>query len=243
MLRAHLSALALSLLALLGTAQGGIISADFTNVATPYQVNLSAYDAYALWGTGTNGSTDANLTGGQEGLISPALYDFSNGNPTAGRGYATPPFWNYLVNGNQVYGSIHHLTDSYSPVGEGFRVYMTPGDSQTNFTAWVRSSGGLGEVRVYSQSNPLDIWMFELGADEYGYVSISAEDALDSVVLSLRTMTGEAGYNGSNVLLGAVTADVVAVPEPAALTLLVAFALTFGLANLAMWVHDRLKRD
>jgi hypothetical protein len=195
-------------------ANAEILSATFTTVATPYQVNLSDSTAFALWGTGDNGSTEANLTGGQEGLISPVLQDFSNGNPTAGRGYASPPFWNYLVSGTQVYGAIHHLTDDYSPVGEGFNLYLTPGDSATDFRVWVRSAGGTGSVSLID-SESMDEWQVkDLAPNEYGYLSVTAANPLSQVVVKLRSTSGVAEYNGANVLLGGVTATVVAVPEP-----------------------------
>jgi hypothetical protein len=195
-------------------ADAEILSATFTPVAVPYQVNLSDSTAYALWGTGTNGSTDANLTGGQVGLISPALGDFSNGNPTAGRGYATPAFWNYLVDGDQVYGAIHHLTEFHSPVGEGFNLYLTPADEETVYTVWLRSAAGTGSVTVGSMATGDFFDVANLGIDEYGFLTVHAVGPLDTLVVALRSTSGEAAYNGANVLLGGVTAGVVVVPEP-----------------------------
>jgi hypothetical protein len=210
----YLIALVFSLVLGSRIADAAVISATFTTVATPYQVNLSDSTAFALWGTGANGSTYANLTGGQEGLISPALQDFSNGNPTAGRGYASPPYWNYLVSGTQVYGAIHHLTQSYSPVGEGFNLYLHAGESETDFQVWMRSAGGTGSVTVTDFST-MDVWDVKaLETNEYGYLSIRATDPLSTIVVSLRSTSGVAEYNGANALLGGVTATVVAVPEP-----------------------------
>lgn len=192
-----------------------ILSASFTAVTTPYQVNLSESTAFALWGTGTNGSTEANLFGGQEGLISPVLQDFSNGNPTAGRGYASPPYWNYLVSGTQVYGAIHHLTEFHSPVGEGFNLYLTPADTETQYTAWMRSAGGTGTVTVGSMATGDFFDVATLSSGEYGFLTINAAGPLETLVVALRTTSGVAEYNGSNFLLGGVTATVVAVDEPA----------------------------
>jgi hypothetical protein len=226
-----------------GLAMGEVISASFTTVATPYQVNLSDSTAFALWGTGTNGNTFANLTGGQEGLISPALQDFSNGNPTSGRGYASPPYWNYLVSGTQVYGAIHHLTQYYSPVGEGFNLYLHAGESETEFQVWMRSAGGTGSVTVTDFST-MDVWDVKaLETNEYGYLSIRATDPLSTIVVSLRSTSGVAEYNGANVLLGGVTATVVAVPEPdywLALLMLLGGVLAYATVGVVIWVREVL---
>ena len=193
-------------------ADAEILSATFTTVASPYQVNLSDSTAFALWGTGNNGSTTANVVGGQVGLISSSLQDFSNGNPTAGRGYASPPFWNYLVDGDQLYGAIHHLTNSYSPIDEGFNLYLTPDSQQTDYMVWVRASGGTGLVTVFDPSTEDFREVRSLSTNEYGFLSISATGG--ALVVGLRSTSGVAEYNGANVLLGGVTANVVVVPEP-----------------------------
>lgn len=209
-----LAVVALFAVASVSPARAEVIAASFTPVAVPYQVDLSASTAFALWGTGNNGSTDANLTGGLDGLISPALLNFTNGNPTAGRGYASPAFWNYRVSGTQVYGAIHHLTDAYSPVGEGFNLYLHPADTQTTFTVWVRSSNSTGSVTVTSFVDPSYTSTFDLESNEYGYVSVTSANQFDTLVVALRSTGGSAGFNGPNVLLGGVTADIVPVDEP-----------------------------
>lgn len=195
-------------------ALGGVVSASFTTVDSPAQVNLSDSTAFALWGTGTNGSLEANLTGGQEGLISPVLMDFTNGNPTAGRGYASPPFWNYLVSGTQVYGAIHHLTQSYSPVGEGFNLFLHPADAETVYRVYMRSSGGTGRVTVTDSESGSEVEVKSLGVNEYGYLTVTGVGPLSMITVGLRSTSGVAEYNGANVLLGGVTASVIAVPEP-----------------------------
>ena len=219
----YLLALVLVLGSRIATAE--ILSATFTPVAVPYQVNLSDSTAFALWGTGTNGSTEANLTGGQVGLISPVLGDFSNSNPTAGRGYASPAFWNYLVDGDQVYGAIHHLTEFHSPVGEGFNLYLTPADTETQYTVWMRSAAGTGTVTVGSMATGDFFDVASLSNGEYGFLTVHAVGPLDTLVVALRTTSGVAEYNGANVLLGGVTASVMAVPEPQTVYLLGAVAI------------------
>lgn len=200
---------AIALLGLfISAAKSEIISASFTTVEAPYQVNLSDSTAYALWGTGTNGSLIANLAGGQEGLITTTIDAFSNGSPTTGLGSAGSPLWDYSVLGTQTYGGITFVTGVNPDVA--FNVWLTPGAEQTNYKVWMQATGGPGSVAVLDYNTEEYTEVAIIPADKYGYLSVSA--AGGAVLVELRS-----GLNfQSSVVLGGVTADVIAVSEPIA---------------------------
>ena len=77
---------------------------------------------------------------------------------------------------------------------------------------WVRASGGTGLVTVFDPSTEDFREVRSLSTNEYGFLSISATGG--ALVVGLRSTSGVAEYNGANVLLGGVTANVVVVPEP-----------------------------
>jgi hypothetical protein len=231
--------LALLLVLESGIANAEILSATFTPVAVPYQVNLSGSTAYALWGTGTNNSTEANLYGGPETLISNALQLMGPGEVN-GLGVYDSPYFNYTVSGTQASGVLEY---SALNIGSEAKFHFNPDTDPTTYNVWLFASGGSFSMTLWDAANEDFQQIGTLEDGVYGYASFTAKNPLDHLVFTL-AVAGEPSLPLPSLRLGGVTAQVAAVPEPGyliPLLLLVGGFIAYRIVELVWWLQDTLR--
>jgi hypothetical protein len=210
MFRSLLAAALLSGFALLAVARSEIV--HFYSAAEPVPtnpINLSGFDSVAVWGVG-EATLNAGVLIGT--LIDPVLEQRKN-NPLQVAQTPDERRWTYTLGGGApFYGAIEAVPTLSSATGEGFNIVLLPDElALTSYEIWAQANGGAAQVSVSTLWGET-LQSLDLPSSFYGRIFLGAIG--EPIVLSGYSTAGGMGPNAARFTLGAVTGQVVAVPEP-----------------------------
>jgi hypothetical protein len=210
MIRSLTAAIAFSVLSVLATAQGGLISAT----ATPYSGPVTLGSYYAIWGIEGSDSLVPSPFTAPELTMTSLFQRNPNGLPLRGLGNFDLTEYQFITPQGTLYGGIQHdgqgAGNPALNVGTGFDLVLVPLGVMRTYSLYMMPYLGAGSVDLV------------VGGSVVQTVSLGSNlpvrlDVTTDVNTGVRAAMTSATGTDSNLSIGAV--EVLAVPEPATLAL------------------------
>jgi hypothetical protein len=222
MFRSVAAASLLAFFSLLAVARGETLTLIPAN-PTGVPVSLDGYNSFALWGV-SDASTDADLRVGTH-ISSQLVVTGDAALMPVGQETPDSPYWQYSLNGSVFAGGMGRFEGSPDN-SQGFGFYLFPEPSSTTYYEfWVRSALSMSNATVYNLAGDT-LASTGLPLGYYGKIGYSTTLS-GPLILMLTPSQGPS----PGLTVGAVTAQVQAVPEPECLLTVGLIAPIVGLAT------------